>query len=518
MRLSTKLVLISEAVLLLSIVALLVPAHWAMRAQIVEDMQRELKAIAGTAALSLDGDLHRQVAEAGVAEGAAFEQLRDELIRVRNTNRLPPEQIYTFYPDPVDTEVVRFGVMTHTNPFVGDPYPIRPEIRHVLGCGEVISSPLYRDDHGQWISGYAPIRDSTNAVVGVLEVDRDASEYFRRHEEMTLWLLIMGVGALGLSSVTGLVVLDRVVLRPIKALHDGMRALAQQDFSHRVKLATRDEFSDLGATLNQMSQQLNVARTIQAGFFPRQLPQQAGWCVAASSASSDATGGDYVDAFPLPDGRMMVLVADVSGHGLGPSLLMAACRSSLRALSMTGLSVDELVDRLDRLLEDDLSGRFITLIVGVCSADGSFEYVNAGHGPAIVVSDGKLVHLPPQRLPLGVGAGLGDIHREPAQRLRLSTGDRIFLATDGLTEAMDPQGNMPEREALEAMVSDASLSGKDLLARLDAFLHQHRRGRTASDDVTMLCVDRVMPDDTSGDLQKRGARAAPLRVAQPAAL
>jgi serine phosphatase RsbU (regulator of sigma subunit) len=87
-----------------------------------------------------------------------------------------------------------------------------------------------------------------------------------------------------------------------------------------VKLATNDELKDLGETLNGISKQLDVARLVQQRFFPRTLPAHPSYRLAAKSVPCDATGGDYYDAFTLEDGRIVVLVADVSGHGLGPSL------------------------------------------------------------------------------------------------------------------------------------------------------------------------------------------------------
>jgi serine phosphatase RsbU (regulator of sigma subunit) len=492
MRISFKLLLFSELVLLAAIVALLVPVRAKMREQVVADMQNELHAIAATAALQIDGDLHKQVHGPDGDHERAFAALCETLTRIRDANRLPPEHIYTFYRDraPADgQEIVRFAVMTHAEPFVGDAYTYQPGMRDVFERGKTHVTELYKDQHGEWISAYAPIRDSTGEVVGLLEVDRNSREYFARYHTVTLLNVILGLVALALSSLLGYVSLERIVIRPMRAVRDAMVALSRNDFRHRVRLDTRDEFQDLGETLNGLSEQFNVARKIQSSFYPERLPTHPDYKLAAQSIPCDATGGDYFDAFTLPGGKIAVLVADVSGHGLGPSLLMSACRSALRALCDGRIQPGELVDRLDQALENDLvEGRFITLIFGVLDAAGRFTYTNAGHGPALLAGNGRVQHFEPHRPPLGIRIP-GDA---PVQStIEMRRGDRLLLASDGLTEAMDPSGEMLGVERVEQILRDRSVSCDVVVTRLNEEMERHCAGRTRSDDVTILCVDRL---------------------------
>ena len=487
MRLSTKLLLISELVLLVLAVALLVPVRQQMRNQVIEDMQRELRAIAATAALQIDGDLHVEVARTTDPEHAAFIRLRDQLDEVRLANGLTPDNIYTFYS--AGPGQLRFGVMTQ-DPFIGDPYESRPHETQALREGEVTASELYTDEYGQWISAAAPIRSSTGEIVGLLEVNQHADRYFKRYHNVIMVNTIIALVALAISSLLGWYVLNKLIIRPVTEIHGGLQALGRHDFTHRVRVKTRDEFQELGDTLNSLFDQLNVAQSIQNAFFPEQLPMRPGYRIAAASEPCEATGGDYYDAFNIDEQRTAILVADVTGHGLGPSLIMASCRSALHALSSAGLEPGPLLQRLETQLASDLTqGRFITMIFGVLGPDGSFTYANAGHAPAMVVRRDTVQQLDSHRPPLGIQIDLDD--EDLQSTVHLEPGDRILFASDGVNEAQDPANQQFGVNRIETIVRDRSLVCQQVVNRLQDDLSLHRAGRPASDDVTILCVDRV---------------------------
>jgi serine phosphatase RsbU (regulator of sigma subunit) len=489
MRLNVKLLLFFEVVLLLAVLLLLLPVRHYMRKQIVEDLQREIHAIAVTASLQINGDLLNKVRTMADANSDAFLMLRELLTRVRDANGLKQEEIYTFYRD---GDQVRFGVMTHpiTDLFVGNTYQLRPAMMQVFEQGMTNVTDLYTDEHGSWISAYAPIFDSAGVVVGLLEVDKKAEKYFDNYRTVTWINIIIGLVALAISSAVGWYVLDNIVIRPMKAVHGGVQALGRQDFRHRVKLKTRDEFEDLGNALNRLSEQLNVARSVQASFIPQSLPEHGGYRFALFSEPCDTTAGDYVDAFALDGSRVAVLVADVTGHGLGPSLLMAACRSALRALSTTPLQPADMIQRLNTLLAGDLTdGRFITMIFGILEADGTFTFCNAGHGPALVLTKNGVAHLPSHRPPLGIEWDIVGDDNDMQTVMRLQSGDRILLASDGVNEARNAAGEHFGTERMEEIVSDRSLTCDQVVERHQQALHEHCGGPVRTDDVTLLCID-----------------------------
>jgi len=487
-RISFKLLGISEAVLLVAIIALLIPLFSQMHAQIVEQMQTELKSIARNAAPLLDGDLHELVAAGGPEAGAAFEVLKERLVRIRDLNQVNYEHIYTFYRD---GDQVRFGVMTHPGDgFTGDPWDMQPGMVAVFEKGTVEATDLYMDDKDDWISAFAPIRNGDGNVVGLLEVDFPASVYLVRFRELTRIVILSVLAAIAISSLLGWRVLDALVIRPMRKIRAGVVALGKQNFDHRVDLTTRDEFQELGETLNGLSKQLNAAHVVQSSFHPKQMPELPGLRVAGLSAACDAAGGDYFDAFELPGGKLAMVVGDVSGHGLGPALLMATCRAGLRALAAEDVAPGDLIQHLDRLLTQDLaSGRFITMIYAVLEPDGSFTYSNAGHGPALIVRDGAVEHLGPHRTPLGVHLYLTLDKLQTT--IMLAPGDRVLFASDGLTEAMDADGKMLGIEPLERWVTTPGIDCETIVIRLEDAVLQHCQGPSRTDDVTILCVDRL---------------------------
>ncbi len=494
MRLRTKLLLISEVTLLLVAAALLFPLRSGMRTQVTEDLQNQLAAIAATSSLGLDGDLHQAIDIENGSENQSFHSLRHHLRRVRDANNLESGHIYSFAvmpparPDAVPE--LRFAVMPHEGePFIGEPYPIKPHHLAALLTGRVAASGLYDDRHGHWISAAAPIRGAAGHIVGLVEVTQPSEVYFTRYDALSYWSNLVVLLGLILTSLLGYFVLTRLVLNPVRDINGGVRALGAQDFTHRIALKTRDEFQDLGDSLNSLAEQFNTAKRIQAGFFPERLPEVQGYSVHGLSEPCDATGGDYYDAIDLGEGRMAIVVADVTGHGLGPSLLMASCRSALRALAHTDLGPAALIDRLENQLMRDLTdGRFITMVFGVLHPCGRFDYANAGHAPAMAwtAQDG-VFHLPSHRPPLGIQVPLDD---PPESSIHLQPGDRVLLASDGVNEAQATDRKQFGFEPIEGLMATAQLSSEALVAQLRDQVTRHRGEAPAVDDVTILCVDR----------------------------
>ena len=128
-------------------------------------------------------------------------------------------------------------------------------------------------------------------------------------------------------------------------------------------------------------EQLRLARSIQQSFFPSTSPVVPGFDLGGASYPAEETGGDYFDYFPMPAGRIGIVVADVSGHGFGPALVMSQTRAYLQALLPLGLDVSELATRLnDFLIADGPDARFVTLFLAQLDPrDGSFVYASAGH-------------------------------------------------------------------------------------------------------------------------------------------
>lgn len=494
--LALKLLIVTELALLVAIVAMLLPVRWQMHAQAVADLQAELRSVATVAALQVPGDKLRLVRGAADKTLPEFLELRATLTKARDAAGLTQDNLYTLFRD--SRGRIRFGVMTHEKPFVGDELEFHEYMRPAFEQGLPCVSPLYADEFGQWISAYAPIFASDGSLAGVLEANRPAAAYFERYNRVQNITAAIALAALAIASLLGFYVVHRVVLSPMRQVRGGVLALARQDFSHRVSLASRDEFEDLGHLLNDLSRQLNAARAIADGFAPAALPTPPGWKIAAACVPCEATAGDYFDAFTLPNGTTAVLVADVTGHGLGPSLLMSACRSALRALATTGLPPADLLDRLDALLESDLTnGRFITLFYATLAPDGTLTYCNAGHAPALLLSASAdtVAPLDSHRPPLGIPFFTPDPNEPRQTTLHLSPGDRLLLTSDGLPEAHSPTGEQLGTDPMLPILRDRTLTPEALLSALRALAEKHCQGPSKTDDITLLVAQRSETTD-----------------------
>ena len=199
---------------------------------------------------------------------------------------------------------------------------------------------------------------------------------------------------------------------------------------------------------------VNIGRSIQTSFLPDDLPDIDGYELAAWWEPAELVSGDYYDVFALPDGRPGLVVADVSGHGVGPSLIMASARAMIHVLARSVSDPAEIVRRLSHAISPDLhGGRFITLImVALDPATNQVTYANAGHSPALCCcsQSRKCTSLDANGLPIGISTDTGFPENVS---LTLEQNDALLLATDGTIELKNTAGEMFGRERLEQAVA-----------------------------------------------------------------
>jgi sigma-B regulation protein RsbU (phosphoserine phosphatase) len=213
--------------------------------------------------------------------------------------------------------------------------------------------------------------------------------------------------------------------------------------------------------------------------------------LAGTSESAREVGGDYYDFLPLADGRVALVIADVSGKGVGAALLMSAFRASLLSQDLAREPVAGVLARLNHFLHHSVEpGKFVTAFLGVLDGPGGrLVYSNAGHNAPLVVSAGGAV----TRLEAG-GLILGifeDAAYETGEAV-LAPGDRLVLFTDGVTEAMDEQDELWGEERLVELVrAAADLDSAALLGRIVEAVRRFEGARGASDDVTLIVARRT---------------------------
>jgi len=236
--------------------------------------------------------------------------------------------------------------------------------------------------------------------------------------------------------------------------------------------------------------ELEVARQLQDALLPKAPPLVPGWTFASSWRTANDIGGDYHRFEPLTDGRLAIVVADASGHGMAAGLLMAITDTSLRIaveLDARPVAVAGLLNRALGRAGDRRS--FVTLFYGVLDpANGEIEFASAGHpSPIVRRSDGTLEEPAGGSLPLGV--------REAAAptlgRFRIAPGDRVLVATDGLFEALDGKQEAFGWERLRREVAAPAAGATALHDRLREAVDRHCGDEPPSDDRTIVVFERL---------------------------
>jgi PAS domain S-box-containing protein len=234
------------------------------------------------------------------------------------------------------------------------------------------------------------------------------------------------------------------------------------------------------------ARELGIVETLQRSLLPESLPQVPGLLTAARympGGPGADVGGDWYDAVSLDGGRLGIAMGDVVGHGIGAAALMGQLRNALRAYALDGNSPAQVVEKLDRLVQNLEAGRMATLLYMVIAPDlGSVEFASAGHLPPLVLGpDGKAVYLEGGRtLPLGVMPSA----EYPQADAELEPGSTIVLYTDGLVEE---RGASIDR-GLEAL-KDAVVGGPiEPEALCDHIVSSLLADRPATDDIAVLTV------------------------------
>lgn len=250
-----------------------------------------------------------------------------------------------------------------------------------------------------------------------------------------------------------------------------------------------------------LEREMDIARSIQAGFLPRRLPKIPGWDFACRFEPARSVAGDFYDAFALAGGqRIALVVADVCGKGVGAALFMAVSRSLLRALSERMLTAGGDMAREVPLLIDavndyiarthERANMFATLFFGVLDVNsGAFTYVNAGHEPPVIVgAAGIRASLAPTGPAVGMLPGLPFASAD----VIIDADESIVIYTDGVTDARDAAGAMFTEQRLMQVLADPGQSADTLVGKVEAALQAHTQGVEAFDDVTLLVAHRAL--------------------------
>ena len=241
-----------------------------------------------------------------------------------------------------------------------------------------------------------------------------------------------------------------------------------------------------------MAKELQQASDIQRGLLPEKAPEVPGLDLAGYNAPCRGVGGDYYDFIQCVDGRVALLVADVSGKGMPAALLMSNLQARAQILFDDATALAAQVGRLNRVLKANCPGnRFVTFFIGVIDPQtGEMTYVNAGHNPPLIAhKDGQIERLDT------TGTILGILPKaEYAEKTcRLDEGDAVVLFSDGVTEACRPDADeeFGEDRLAAALSEFRDNPAAQIIDGIQQRLQAFTSGAAPADDVTLVIARRV---------------------------
>ena len=373
--------------------------------------------------------------------------------------------------DPPDELLFRAATGWHTQP-VENGYRVPADERS--GSGYVMKTlrPLLNEEEGRhsieslWMSDWLKAEGFKSAAIVPLIVDGRAigtlvidTRYPRRFEPSEIRFL-------QLMANQAAIAIDRARLR--------MEELAR----------------------HQLEQELSVGRQIQMSMLPPSCPEFEGWNVAAAYKPAKQVGGDFYDFFELQNGRLGLVIADVSDKGVPAALFMALSRSAIRNNALRGRSPCKTLTRANKyILEDSQTDMFLTAFYGVLEMEnGRFTFANAGHNQPLWwhAADQTITTLTTKGIVLGI---LEDVHIEE-QVVEIAHGDVLIFYTDGITEAAN-SGYQEFGEArlnqvvTEVLTAVPNTPTETLIETILDAVRAFTAGMTATDDITLFIVRRI---------------------------
>lgn len=237
----------------------------------------------------------------------------------------------------------------------------------------------------------------------------------------------------------------------------------------------------------RMQYQFSLARNIQQGLLPRELPKSKFFQIVAMSMPCQTVGGDYYDVIRLPGDRFGLTVADVSGKGLPAAMLAATLQGAFAAVAAGDPSLEDLFNRVnDFLCERTPAEMFATIFYGVLDRFGKFTFVNAGHAtPLVARANGQVSRLDSSNFPLGFFPGV----KFAVESTQLEYGDLVLVFSDGVTEAQNLEDELyGESRLKEFLENTACQAAPELCEKVIAAVQNFVGTAPQADDITLTVL------------------------------
>lgn len=361
---------------------------------------------------------------------------------------------------------------------------------------------IHKDD--QWIY-YAPVA-STGLILGIVLPE---NELFASLNKISLISIILAIIGSILLIIT-MVLISRRITQPLKEVTKLTQEISLGNFEKRIELPkVKDEIYYLARSVNRMQDsiknyindlkeatikeeriesELNIAKSIQMSMLPQDLEENPYISIAAILKPAKAVGGDFYDFFYIDKDQLCFVIADVSGKGVPAAMFMSVTMSYIRAYS-SKQDPSKIVTRVNNTIaKNNDANMFVTLFLGILDVrSGEFTYVNAGHtSPYIIDNNGTAEALPSSKNPV-VGAFEGITYTD--HTVTLKKDEKLFLYTDGVTEAFSESDEQFGEKRLEAILTQQKdISTEACIDTVQDAIMQFAGACEQSDDITMLVI------------------------------
>ena len=299
--------------------------------------------------------------------------------------------------------------------------------------------------------------------------------------------------------------IKRVIINNLRKINNTLGQITDGNLNLTVDVRSNEEFASLSDDINstvstlkryiaeaaaRIDKELEYAKQIQLSVLPTNCPNNEDYAISAKMIAAKEVGGDFYDFYELDENTVAFLVADVSGKGIPAAMFMMTAKTIIKDLAERRLPVNEIFTLAnEKLCENNESGMFVTAWMGILDIkSGKLQFSNAGHNPPVIKrADGTIEYLKSRA---GfVLAGMEGV-RYRANELQFEDGDRIFLYTDGVTEATDINNKLyGEERLLNFMSKNSTLDGATLLPSLKSDIDKFVGEAPQFDDITMLVFD-----------------------------
>ncbi|MEI7500529.1 MAG: SpoIIE family protein phosphatase [Bacteroidota bacterium] len=362
---------------------------------------------------------------------------------------------------------------------------------------------------------YAPVAN-TGWSFGILFPEKELFDTMYLYLKVMAWMF--GISILILLFTT--IFITRRMTRPIVRLVEATRKIGQGEFDAQLPVRkSKDEIAQLTNAFSVMQDhlrsyilnlqettiakekiesELKVAHTIQMGMLPRGFNTPSNWELYATLDPAKAVGGDLYDFFYLDPDHLCIAIGDVAGKGVPAALFMMVTRTLLRAKSIAGIPINEVMQSINReLCQDNPNQMFVTFFAGIVNLKtGEMEFCNAGHNyPYIVGPGGDIRQLKARGgLPLGVF----ETESYKAERFCFNPREILVLTTDGITDALNASNDFFGETKLAASL--AAMANKNTKGLTDSLIIELKRfslGAEQADDITILVLQYKNPSGTN---------------------